>query len=265
VNEIAAIGHLSRDVVDGGEPRPGGTVFYAALTFDRLGADARIAASCAAEDRELLLRPLEALSLPVAWYESSASTAYRLRYEGDRRVLLQDSVGDPWTPEQAVEAVGDAHWVLVGGLVRTDFSIATLAALAGGGRALLVDAQGLVRTPALGRLRTDGDIGGALAHVSMLKLDDAEAEALLDTSEPDRLRELGVPEVLLTLGSRGSIVVTTALSAPVPATEVGTEIDPTGAGDTFAAAYLVSRSHGAEPVEAARAATDAVAAFLAER
>lgn len=264
MTEIAAIGHLSRDVVDGGEPRPGGTVFYAARTFDRLGADARIATSCAAEDRELLVRPLEALKLPLVWYESSATTAYRMHYEGDRRVLLQECVGDPWSPDQAVEAVGGARWVLVGGLVRTDFSTATLAALADDGRALLVDAQGLVRTPALGPLRTDGDIGGALAHVTMLKLDDAEAEALLDTSEPDRLRELGIPEVLLTLGSRGSIVVTPTLGERVPAAEVGA-VDPTGAGDTFAAAYLVSRSHGAEPVEAARAATDTVAAFLAER
>jgi sugar/nucleoside kinase (ribokinase family) len=32
------------------------------------------------------------------------------------------------------------------------------------------------------------------------------------------------------------------------------EVDPTGAGDTFAAAFAVSTLNGAEPVEAARAA-----------
>ena len=32
------------------------------------------------------------------------------------------------------------------------------------------------------------------------------------------------------------------------------EVDPTGAGDTFAAAFAVATLNGAEPVEAARAA-----------
>ena len=53
----------------------------------------------------------------------------------------------------------DATWVHVGALVRTDFPTETLAALATAERRLLVDAQGLVRTPALGPLRTNGQIG----------------------------------------------------------------------------------------------------------
>ena len=267
MSEIAAIGHVSRDIVAGGEPRPGGPVLYAALALARLGADARIAASCAAADRDLLLRPLEELGFPLRWHESSATTAYRFHYEGDRRVMTQDAVGDPWTAEQAREGAGEARWVHVGALVRTDFSAAVLAALAAGGRTLLLDAQGLVRTPALGALRTDGDIGDALTHVTILKLDDAEAAALVGTAEPDRLRDLGVREVLLTLGSRGAWVITSSSSRLVPAGELdaGVGVDPTGAGDTFAAAYLVHRSRGAEPVEAARAATEAVAELLASR
>ena len=43
----------------------------------------------------------------------------------------------------------------------------------------------------------------------------------------------------------------------VPARPVGGEIDPTGAGDAFTAAYLVSRSSGYAPVPAARRATRA--------
>jgi sugar/nucleoside kinase (ribokinase family) len=39
---------------------------------------------------------------------------------------------------------------------------------------------------------------------------------------------------------------------PAPGAE---EIDPTGAGDTFAAAFAAATLAGAEPVEAARAAT----------
>jgi sugar/nucleoside kinase (ribokinase family) len=40
-------------------------------------------------------------------------------------------------------------------------------------------------------------------------------------------------------------------------------VDPTGAGDTYSVTYLVQRSAGAEPVEAARIAAATVSAFLA--
>jgi sugar/nucleoside kinase (ribokinase family) len=46
---------------------------------------------------------------------------------------------------------------------------------------------------------------------------------------------------------------------------VGGEIDPTGAGDAFAAAYLVSRSTGHAPTAAARRATALVAGLLGRR
>ena len=259
---IAAIGPLSRDVVAGSSPRPGGGVFYGARALAHLGADARISASCAAEDRALLVPPLEAFGLPVTWHESTTTTAYSFHYEGERRIMWQEAVGDPWTPAQAIRAVGEAKWVNVCALTRTDFLPETLAALADD-RRLLVDAQGLVRTPTIGPLHTDGDIGDVLRHVEILKLNDEEAETLVGSADPVRLLALGVPEILLTLGSRGSFVIATGLIEHVPALEFAGSVDPTGAGDTFSMAFLTQRAAGAEPVEAARAATASVAAFLA--
>ena len=200
---VAAIGHISRDVIAGAAPRPGGGVFYAARALARLGTSARIAATCASEDRPSLLRPLQDFGLDVTWHESSATTAYSFHYEGERRIMWQDAVGDPWTPQHAVGAAGDAPWIDVCALARTDFPPETLAALADEGRQLLVDAQGLVRTAAVGPLHTDGDIGDVLRYFEVLKLNDEEAETLVGSADPEGLRALGVPEVLLTLGSRG--------------------------------------------------------------
>lgn len=259
---IAAIGPLSRDVVAGSPPRPGGGVFYGARALAHLGADARISASCATEDRALLIPPLEAFGLPVTWHESTTTTAYSFHYEGERRIMWQEAIGDPWTPAQAVRATEEAEWVNVCALTRTDFSPETLAALVDDGRRLLVDAQGLVRTPTIGLLHTDGDIGEVLRYVEILKLNEEEAVTLLGSAEPEGLRALGVPEALLTLGSRGSFVIAPGLIEHVPALEVAGPVDPTGAGDTFSMAFLVERAAGAEPVEAARAAAAAVAAFL---
>jgi sugar/nucleoside kinase (ribokinase family) len=265
VSELAAIGPLSRDVVAGAPPRPGGTAFYAAGAFARLRADAAVAVSCADADRETLLQPLRELRLPLTWYESRATTSYRFHYEAGRRVMVQDAVADAWSPEQARAGAGAAAWVHVGGLARSDFPPATLAALAHDGRMLLVDAQGLVRRPELGPLRTDAEIGSALEHVGILKVDREEAVILAGAHDPDALRALGVPEVLLTLGEEGALVVARDTAEHVPAPDVGEVRDPTGAGDTLAASYLVARSRDATPGEAVLAATDTVAAFLADR
>ena len=262
---LAVVGHLSLDVVDGAPPRPGGAVLYSARTLARLGADARVGAACAARHRETLVAPLEELGFPLTWRESDETTSYAFHYAGDARVMRQEAVGDPWSPTDALAAVGDATWVHVGALARTDFPEDTLAALASGGRRLLVDAQGLVRTPDLGELRTDAEIGDVLRHVSILKLNDEEAEILAGSSEPDALRTLGVPEIVLTLGSKGSYVVTAANVGHIPPAEHVEAADPTGAGDTYSAAYLAARSRGGEPVEAARAATETAAEFLSAR
>jgi len=263
VSAIAALGHLTRDVVAGSEPRPGGGVFYATRALARLGADAHAEASCSVEHRAQLVPALEAFGLPVAWHESSTTTEYSFHYEGDKRIMRQDAVGDPWTPEQALAAAGDAPWIDVCALTRTDFPEETLAALAADGRHLLVDLQGLVRTSAVGPLQTDAKIGDVLRHVDVLKLNDEEAETLVGSAEPERLQSLGVTEVVLTLGSQGAWVVTADLIEHVSAVPVEGPVDPTGAGDTYSVTYLVQRSAGAEPVEAARVAAATVSAFLA--
>ncbi len=260
---IAALGNITRDVVAGSAPRPGGGVFWGTRALAHLGASAVVSAACSADDRPSLLPPLEEFGLPVTWFESSTTTAYSFHYEGDRRIMWQDAVGDSWSPEQAVAAVEDATWINVCALTRTDFPPETMAALAADGRKLLVDLQGLVRTATLGPLHTDQHIGDVLRHVEVLKLNDEEAETLVGSVQPERLQSLGVPEVLLTLGSQGAWVVTPEAVEHVPAVRVEGEVDPTGAGDTYSVTYVVHRAAGAEPVEAARVAADTVAGFLA--
>ena len=177
--------------------------------------------------------------------------------------MWQDAVGDPWTPAQAVAAAGDATWIDVCALTRTDFPTETLAALAADGRRLLVDLQGLVRTATIGPLHTDEHIGDVLRHAEVLKLNDEEAETLVGSAEPERLLDLGVPEVVLTVGSQGAWVVTPGSMEHVAAVPVEGEVDPTGAGDTYSVTYIVQRAGGAEPLEAARIAAATVSEFLA--
>jgi sugar/nucleoside kinase (ribokinase family) len=64
--------------------------------------------------------------------------------------------------------------------------------------------------------------------------------------------------VVLTRGARGATIFTDASREHVPAAPAR-EVDPTGAGDVFAAAFLVAIHEGASPREAAELAAAAAA------
>ena len=103
-----------------------------------------------------------------------------------------------------------------------------------------------------------------LRSVSILKISDEEAELLVDGYDERALGRLGVPEVVVTLGSHGCIVYADGVAELVRAHAVQSA-DPTGAGDTFATAYLAARSGGAAPISAARRAGALVTDFLSGR
>jgi hypothetical protein len=266
---VAVIGNLVKDVVDGAPPRAGGAVYYQARAFSRIApsTDVQLVTRCAAGDRDLLLPPLEAFGLPLTWRPARETQAFSLRYEGERRAMELEALGDPWTGDDiegwVAQAIGDAPWVMLGALTRADFPPEALSALRRDGRQLLVDGQGLVRRGTLGSLVRDADVPPeAFASVRGLKLSEDEARVLVGSTEPADIRRLCVPEVVLTRGSFGTLVVTAEHAEHIPAVPIDTPIDPTGAGDTFWVAYLVARSSGALPVEAARAASETTSAIL---
>jgi sugar/nucleoside kinase (ribokinase family) len=184
------------------------------------------------------------------------TTSFAFYYDGDVRVMTVDHAGDSWTPAD-VSAVASGGWVHAAALLRSDFPAPTLAALARG-RRLSLDGQGLVRVAEPGPLRLDADFDPAmLEHIQILKLAEEEAEVI------GAVDKLGVPEVLVTYGLRGSCVYANGRAEWVGAWPIAT--DPTGSGDAFSAAYLVGRSQGLVPVSAARRATALVGALLTQR
>jgi sugar/nucleoside kinase (ribokinase family) len=131
-------------------------------------------------------------------------------------------------------------------------------------RRVSLDGQGLTRPRRVGPLELDADFDrGLLEHVTVLKLAEDEARALVGEPSEAALADLGVPEVVVTLGARGSLVYAQGRLQHVEARPVGR--DPTGAGDAFAVAYLASRADGQAPAASARRATALVAALLSGR
>jgi sugar/nucleoside kinase (ribokinase family) len=260
VRPLAVVGNLSRDLVDGSGPRVGGAPFWAGRALRLLGTRALLAVKCADADRALLARPLVALGVPVLWL-GGTTAAFSIRYEGDRRKMTVDGIGDTWTPED-VRGLGDARWVHVGALARSDFPPETLAELARE-RQVSFDGQGLVRPARTGPLELDGDYDPeVLRHVTVLKLAEEEARVLVGEPDEQALRSLGVPEVVVTLGSRGSLVLSNGRLERVATQPVAGEVDPTGAGDAFAVAYLAARAGGHAPAASAHRAGALVTGLL---
>lgn len=261
---LAVVGHTTRDLVDSRPPRPGGAPLYAARALRALGEPAVVVTRCAEADRGLL-EPLRATGLPVVWRPEAQSAVFRLEYrEGGREVAIE-ALGEPWTPEDARgwlgEALAEADWVHAGALWRGDFPPETLAELRCG-RRLSLDGQGLVRPGRVGPVEPDAGFDpAALAHVDVLHLSESEAAVLGLALDERSLRSLGVPEIVVTLGERGSVVFAGEIAELVPARALE-RVDPTGAGDAFTAAYVVARRRGHAPASAARRATTLVHGLL---
>ncbi len=254
---LAVIGNLTRDIVDGSAPRVGGAPYHAARALRLLGGRSRVLTRCAAVDRRTLLAPLVALGVPVFWEPAATTAAFTLRYEGEQRTLELTEPGEPWTIESTA-ALGRAEWVQIGALTRGDFGGDVLAALARDHR-LALDGQALVRPARPGAIELDGDFDTALLrHVTVLKLAEDELDVL---GGADAVAALGVPELLLTQGSDGAVLVAGGRSERIPVRRVEGK-DPTGAGDAFLAGYVWARAAGHRPVSAARNAATIAARVL---
>jgi sugar/nucleoside kinase (ribokinase family) len=263
------IGNLARDRIDGVTLRPGGAPFHCARALRLLAGRGRIVAKCAEADRASLVAPLVALGVPVTWRPSGATSAFAISYRGDRRQMTVEALGEPWSVHDAVgwvaAALAGSRWLHVAPLARSDFPPATLAELRRG-RTLSFDGQGLVRAPRTGPLVLDTDFDPELLrHVDILKLAEEEAEQLVSLTNSASFAELGVPEVVVTLGSAGAIVWREGALERIPARPVARGVDPTGAGDAFAVTYLAARAAGERSASAARRATALVGALLAGR
>ena len=250
---IALIGNLSRDLLPGRLPQVGGGPYHGARALQRLRVPARIMARCAEVDRDVLLPPLVRLGTPTRYVHGESTSTFSFSYDGDVRTMSIEALGDVWQPRDVPELLS-GRWVHVAPLARGEFPVETIAALARR-RRVSFDGQGLVRVPEIGPLRLDDNFDREiLRHIWVLKLADEEAEVLGDPAA------LGVREVLVTHGSRGSTVYYGGKSEHVPARSLGT--DPTGAGDAYSTAYIVARNAGFSPVGAARRATAVVASML---
>jgi sugar/nucleoside kinase (ribokinase family) len=256
-----AIGHISKDLLPDGGHLAGGTALYASLTAQRLGADAALVTTLAAGDGALIQSALTA-GVSCVVNPSPATTTFENHYDGEfRRQILHAQAAQIW-PGDVPRAWRDAPIVHLGPIAQEMLCNATWATLFP--NAIIgVTPQGWMRA-----WRSDGVVypvpwveAAALlpaCHVLVVSQDDAAGNrALLDSYV--KL----APLAIITAGSDPAGVYERGrLVAEVPALTAH-PVDFTGAGDVFAAAFLVAYHETGDPRRAARFA-HAAAAFAIE-
>lgn len=167
-----------------------------------------------------------------------------------QRVLAK---ADPFTVEELKDE--EAKFFHLGSLLSDDFSLDVVKLLSGKGK-LAVDAQGYLREVRGEQVYpTDWkDKREALKYIDILKVNEHEAEVLTGLKDFKQaalqLAEWGVKEVLLTLGSLGSIIYAEGTFYKIPAYPAKNVVDATGCGDTYSMGYLYMRNKGASYEEA---------------
>ncbi len=249
--DFLVVGHVSKDLTNGGH-RAGGTVVYSALTARNLGRRVAVVTS-AGRDLNLgqFLEGVELVCVP-----SPVTTTFRNVYtEGARRQRLY-AVAERIKTEDVPLAWRTAPIVLLGPIVgelEGDMIDQFPSSLLG------VTPQGWLREwgeegSVLPRRWSDAD--RLLTHLDVLIVSEEDLAGEAGTLRP----KLGIPKIsVLTQGAKGATLYCHGRRSHFPVRQT-TALDPTGAGDIFAAAFLVRLAETDDPVEATRFAN--VAASL---
>src|ERR1700712_1027301 len=263
---ITVVGSCAMDVVDGGPQSAGGCPAFAAEALVRAGGAGRVIGRIANGDRAVFAQVLEDSAVPVTLLPAATTTGFTLTYDGDRRAMTVDPVGDPWTLEELDAAAIETPWVHLAPLLRSDFPTEAIVRLPAAGHQVSFDGQGLVRIPRVGELGFDDAYDPELlGAITVLKLSEGEARIVgggaFGLQESARL---GIPEILVTFGSGGCDLYADGGVTRVPARRIR-GVQATGAGDTFMVSYVSARAQGTAPLGAAQIATAVVAQLLEDR
>ena len=237
----------------------GGTVSYAGRAAIELGATVGILTSGNPEDRERVQSSIPGARL--RWVDSPKSMVFRNTYSaGGRRTQHLLSEASPLSVEHLPDGWESAPIVHLGplaGEVPVDF-VDSISA-----RSLIgVTPQGWLR-----RRRADGLVESRNWEGYSTVLDRAGALVFSEDDVPNE-REASryvdsVKLAVITRAAQGADVINDGRATRVPAFPAR-EVDPTGAGDVFAAAFFLEFRRSKSPLEAARFAA-AAAAFLIEK
>jgi len=250
--DICCVGHITLDKVV--TPRAvahmaGGTSFYFSNAIRHMDISYTLVTTLA-ESEMPVVDKLRADGIEVDACACGLSVYFENIYSEnqDNRTQRVLQKANPFTIEQLQQI--NASIYHLGPLLADDMPVELIKELHGRGKVSL-DVQGYLRkVEDTNVIPIDwAEKREALPYIDILKANEHETEVLTgskDIFEGARiLADWGVKEVVLTLGSMGSVIYTGGVFYNIPAYTPTAVIDATGCGDTYMAGYLYQRIKGA--------------------
>lgn len=261
MKDICCIGHITKDKIV--TPHrvvymAGGTSFYFAYAINQLPNDVSFSLVTSMDPTETeSAEKMRQAGIDVTLNASRNTVFFENIYgenqnERKQRVLAK---ADPFTIEQ-LEHV-DAKVYHLGSLLSDDFSNEVVEYLAKKGK-VSIDVQGYLREVRDEKVYPIDwkDKLKVLKNTYYLKVNEIEMETITGLKDAHEAAKLlhswGVTEVIITLGSEGSLIYVDDTFYEIPAYAPHEVVDATGCGDTYSAGYLYQRTLGATPTEAGK-------------
>ena len=264
MKKICCIGHITRDRIITPQQTidmAGGTSFYMAHGMHHLSQDFpfQLVTKIGQESQEEVDH-LRQMNINVLSYSSPHSVFFENHYglnsnQRTQRVLAKAA---PFTIEEMEPLAAEVFHL--GSLLADDFSPEIVKFLAQKG-CISIDVQGYLREVRGEKVYAVDwkDMDAVLPYVDIVKLNEHEMYAIMHTNDPkivaEKLASYGVREVIITLGSYGSLIYADKTCYEIPAYTPRKIVDATGCGDTYSTGYLYMRSQGATFQEAGRFAS----------
>lgn len=253
MKDICCIGHVTLDKII--TPKNelymnGGTSFYFAYAMNHLPPQVsfQLITSMGAKDVKAIQAMHEA-GIDVICHQSRHTVFFENKYGEDQNNRTQRVLAkaDPFSIDQLANA--EARVFHLGTLLADDFSPEVVKYLSQKGR-VSIDVQGYLREVRGEQVFAVDwkDKMDVLRHTAILKVNEHEMEVVTGLNDPREaarlLAEWGVEEVIITLGSEGSLIYAEGSFYEIPAYQPREVVDATGCGDTYSAGYLYCRAQG---------------------
>jgi len=255
--DICCIGHITLDKVvsnNSVKHMPGGTSYYFSNAIQNLDVSFALITALA-ESESSIVAALQQRGMVVTTLPSKHTVYFENTYSENQdhrtqRVLQQ---ADPFSGKDLTQM--DAKVYHLGPLLANDIPLEAIKLLSKKGLVSL-DVQGYLRVVENKKVfyRDWTDKREALPYIHILKANEFEMEALTGTNNVQEgakiLAGWGVEEVVITLGSMGSVLYKDGIFFKIPAYKPQQITDATGCGDTYMAGYLYKRVQNSSLPEA---------------
>ncbi len=257
--DICCIGHITLDKVVTPQAErfmAGGTSFYFSNAIRNMDVQYLLVTSLA-ESEMHFVTDLRNIGIEVNATVCSHTVFFENIYSHnqDHRTQRVLQTAAPFTTEQLQDI--NASIYHLGPLLADDIPLSLIKLLATKGKVSL-DVQGYLRKVENNNVCPIDweDKKEALQHIHILKANELEMEVLTGHSDVHKaallLNKWGVKEVVITLGSLGSVIYADGIFYDIPAYIPAAVTDATGCGDTYMAGYLYKRIKGFSIQEAGK-------------